>query len=372
MPAAWGILIALGLDESAAALLGTMLLAAAASLAVLAQSLARKMPWPLNIVSSSIAGAVSLTIVETVRWGAASAQGLATVIQAPWQAIWTVARSGIVASEQLAGALLAVALVKLPALATWTRSLVQSAYLSAVVHADALAHAVTVYAQQLVTAAMQRADVQYVIAITHADQVAAAVANYARQLVGTAIARADAEFTTSVAHADAVGGTVADYARQLSGEVLQFTQVAEGVLRLELEQVRADTLEYARTLEGIAVRHADQVGQAVATGAAAATGAVAARVLQIERSPCQRFCSPLGDLGSLLQQLADAGILALILAMAAEMASDPGGAASAVEQVAGGALRELTDELGAAVGHDLGGLGAFTRFGGPARSGARR
>jgi hypothetical protein len=276
-----------------------------------------------------------------------------------------------VASEQLAGAVLAVALVKLPALVTWTQGLVQAAYLSAVVHADAIGHALTVYAQQLVTAAMQRADVQYVIAVTHADQVGALVSQYARQLVGTAMTRADAEYVTSVAHADAVGATVADYARQLTGEAIQFTRVAEGVLQLELEQVRADTLEYARTLEGIAVRHADAVGAAVATGAAAATGAVAARVTDIERSPCQRFCSPLGDLGSLLQQLADAGILALVLAMAAEMASDPVGAARAVDQVAGPALRELTGELGAAVGQDVSGLGVFTRFGGPARAGSR-
>lgn len=369
MPAAWGILIALGLDESLAAALGAMLLAAAASLAVLSQSFARKMPWPLSLAAPVIAGVVSLTITETVRWSQASAQGLASAIQAPWQAIWTVARTAIVASEQLAGAQLAVALVKLPQLAHWTQGLVQSAYLSAVVHADAVGHAVTVYVQQLVSAAMQRADVQYVIAVTHADQAAAAVGQYARQLVATAMQRADAEYVTAVHHADAVGATVADYARQLAGEALQFTQVAEGVLRLELEQVRADTLDYARTLEGIAVRHADQVGAAVATGAAAATGAVAARVLDIERSPCMRACSPLGEIGGLLQALGDAGMAALLVEMAAELARDPGGAAGALDQVAGAPVRELVGELGGMIGEGTGSLAVFTRVGGPAWGG---
>lgn len=366
MPAAWGILIALGLDESAAAALGAMLLAAAGSLAVLSQSLSRKLPWPFSVVAPVVAGLVSLTIYETVRWTQASAQGLASVIQAPWQAIWTVARSTVVATEQLAAALLAVTLVRLPQIVSWTQQLVGTAYTSAVAFAATQSTLVANYARQLVASAMQRADVQYVASVTHADQVGALVAQYARQLAGTLVQRMDAEAAQSLAYTNAAVGAATAYAQALTGEVLEFVQVGEATLRLGLEQVERTSTEYAEQVGRVAIDHADQAAAAAAAGAAAATAAVVARVGAIEDSPCFKACSPLGEIGGLLQALGDVGMAAILVDMAAELARDPAGAAHALDQVAGGAVRELVSDLGGLIGEGTGSLDVFTRVGGPA------
>jgi hypothetical protein len=366
MPAVWGVLVVLGLDEALAAALGASIIAAAAALAVFGQQLARKLPWPLSLAANGISGAISLTIIETVRFTVGSAQGLANAIQAPWQAIWTVARSTVVATEQLAVGLLAVVLVDLPKLVSWTQTLVQTSYLSATAYAHTQAAQVAQYAAQLVLQAEARADAEFVTAVTHSDAVGAAVARYAHDLVQAEVARADAEFLTAEQFARAAAGEAIDYAHQLAGSVLEYVEAADHTLELQVERVLADATDYARALERIAVDHADAAAAATGAAAAAATGALAARVSDIERSDCMKVCSPLGAIGGLLQALGDASLAAVILAMAAELASDPRGAAAAIDAVAGGPVRELVGDLGGEIGQGVGSLAAFTRVGGPA------
>lgn len=165
-------------------------------------------------------------------------------------------------------------------------------------------------------------------------------------------------------------GQIAEaYAADLMRQVLKYVGAADQALAIQIERVLIDAEGYARALERVAVDHADQVAGATAAAAAAATGAVAARVTDIERSPCQQFCSPLGEIGQLLQALGDAGLAAALLAMAAEMARDPEGAARAIDGAAGGLVGDLVQGISGEADAALGQLGVFTRVGGPAWAG---
>jgi hypothetical protein len=73
---------------------------------------------------------------------------------------------------------------------------------------------------------------------------------------------------------------------------------------------------------------AREIGQSQARAEAYARSLavpIAAAVTAIEQSPCQRFCSPLGDLGQLLQGLENAGMLAIMIAMVEAAMHDPAG-----------------------------------------------
>lgn len=200
---------------------------------------------------------------------------------------------------------------------------------------------------------------------------AARVADYARQLAGAegqyALDLVQAAEQRALAREQAILGyvqtVVLDEARQALAQVQVAERYAEQLALDVRDAARAGDLDaeryaqnlgiqvedYARALERAAVGHADQAVAAAAAAAAAATGAVAARVTDIEDSPCQRFCSPLGDLGQLLQGLEDAGFVAILLGLIAEVRHDPG----AVQQV----LRQDLVPLGrdALAGLGLGG-----------------
>lgn len=177
---------------------------------------------------------------------------------------------------------------------------------------------VAAYAQ-----ALAEQDQQYARAL--ASQVAAvaeagdqATQQYARQL-------AQAAMTT----AEAGDQVLEQYAAQLAAQGIAYTQAAVQDLERTIAGVGAQSDGYAQQLEQQALGYAQQVGAAVAAAAAAGLAAVEARVTDIEDSPCQQSCSPLGDIGSLLQGLEDAGIQALLLAVIGEVESDP----AAVQQV---------------------------------------
>lgn len=327
MPAVWGIVIAMGLDDALAAALGASIIAGGAALGVLGANLTRRLPWPLNIAAGGVAFALSQAIIETVHFTTASAQGFASMIQAPWQAIWTVARSTVVATEQLAAAVLGVSLVTIPRIVSWTQGLVQTSYVASVAYAHQQAAAVASYALGLVAGAMARADAEYVTAVAHADQVGGLVARYAHDLVQAEMARTDAEVLQVERFAQAETAAALGYAQQLAGTVLEYVQAADHALELQVERVLADSSDYARALERVAVDHADAAAGAAAATAAAATAAVVARVTDIENSPCMKVCSPLGEIGQMLQGLEEAGLVAAVLAMAARSAHDPSGTA---------------------------------------------
>lgn len=85
--------------------------------------------------------------------------------------------------------------------------------------------------------------------------------------------------------------------------------------------------------------------QAIARAAALAAP-IAAAVTAIEDSPCMKYCSPLGDLGQLLQGLEDAGLLAIMLALIEEARQNP----QEVQSILRSVFVPLVDDAATTVG----------------------
>lgn len=74
----------------------------------------------------------------------------------------------------------------------------------------------------------------------------------------------------------------------------------------------------AATHGEVASAEAQAIARAIAIGRA-----IEAEVTTIRDSPCMRYCSPLGDLGQLLQGLEDAGLLLIMLGLIEEARHNP-------------------------------------------------
>ena len=72
---------------------------------------------------------------------------------------------------------------------------------------------------------------------------------------------------------------------------------------------------------------------------------ITAAITDIENAPCMKFCSPLGDLGQLLQGLEDAGLLALLLLLLQEARTNPAGVATAIDDTIGTVGRDAFQSL---------------------------
>lgn len=323
MVVAWGIVIALGLEEALVALVAMLLLAAAIPLGVLAGNLARQLPGPLGGLANGVVLATEVAIRSQLAWAQSAGQGLASLISAPFQAIWTDLRALVVATEHLYWSQHRMRTVTVPAIYAWTWTELVRAYQSAIAHADQVGARDLAYARQLVVQAMARADAEHVQALLHAEQLARAEQEYAHQLVVQAMARADVEFGQATRYAEQLALAEQAYAGDLFRESLDYARSAAAGAEAYARGLGLLVEDYARSLTGTAIAHADQVGAAAVGAAAVATAAVAVRVQAIEQSPCQRFCSPLGDIGGLLQALADAGLLAALLALVQEARSHP-------------------------------------------------
>ena len=131
------------------------------------------------------------------------------------------------------------------------------------------------------------------------------------------------------------------FARALHDQAIRYTQAAvEGALRLERELYG----DLRRLLDaGLAAERAaaESLAAAALASALAALAAVGVRVLRLERSRCQQFCEPLGDLGEFLQGVEQAGLAALLVALAVEMAHDPRGTARTIDGLIGSEVRDL-------------------------------
>lgn len=69
-------------------------------------------------------------------------------------------------------------------------------------------------------------------------------------------------------------------------------------------------------------------------------------ITDVENSPCMQFCEPLGDLGQLLQGLEDAGMLAILLGLAAEVRSDPAGVQQALRATVIPIIQDAASSIG--------------------------
>lgn len=69
-------------------------------------------------------------------------------------------------------------------------------------------------------------------------------------------------------------------------------------------------------------------------------------ITDIENSPCMKVCDPLGEVGQLLQGLEDAGMIAILLGLMAEVRSDPGAAQTALRSVVMPIIDDAVSSLG--------------------------
>lgn len=219
------------------------------------------------------------------------------------------------------------------------RSYAESLFNSAVQYAQALFNSAVSQAQALFASAIDYAgrlfaqlealtQALFTQAIAFAQQVLAQAIAYTLTLTGQAIELAQTLFAQAIGFAEDAFGRSLDFERRLYGDLL-------GLLERDFVLLR----DYARSLFDAQTTYVD-----------VSIAGVLARVLQIERSKCQRFCEPLGDLGNLLQQVEDVALAGLLLAMAAEMARDPHGTAKLIEGLIGPEVRGVIGELGSETG----------------------
>ncbi len=327
--------IALPLGAAAEAAAGLLLIAAALAIALLVADMLGALPIIGPSAGSAARNAMLNAIGRTVVWSQQSAQAMASVIFGPVYAVWTMIDALVTEDWQIMNTINALARWTIPNLRQWAWDLVDAntRWLLWTINADVdwLKHYVYDTAQWVLTwtlgkLAEERAYVEYVkLALWQA----------LGAWVAILVQRIDAGDAAGARYAEGLAGRAIDYADGIGRRDLKvIDQVAEQLAaRADMEVGRA--VEYTRTIAGQLAREiagsearADAYAQALALPLATA-------VTAIERSPCMRFCGPLGELGGLLQQLEDAGLLALLLALLAESRSDP----RAVEQALASAFR---------------------------------
>lgn len=203
----------------------------------------------------------------------------------------------------------------------------------------------TTYAFTLALALQGQMLALHAQALNYTAQAAQLVASYAYALAlqnqqlsfalhQVAIAYTLATGAADVAYAQALSAVDRAYTAEVGAVQVQYAQALHAVALAFTEAIGARDVEYTRQAFGEAIGYTDQVSQvdraytqaataAVAAAAAAQTAAVASELAQLTDQPCIRFCGPLGDLGALLQSLEDAGLVALLLGLIAEVRHDP-------------------------------------------------
>jgi len=345
MPIALPVALDFTLELAILAVVGLLLIVAASSLAGLTQRWFGSAPWPLSIVGPGAAVAFTRAVYDGIRWAGASADGLAQVITAPFQALWSWAWYATEAVTATAGAVWRLRWQVLPATVTtlvnWTLALLGQ--------------------EQRLRAAADQVVAQYAQALTaqaeaYARSLDLQALDYARALMGAEAAARTAADQLLGGYAQTLAAGAEQYAQALDRQLLGWTQQALGdVLRdLAAGDLAAQDYargigiaaeDYARGLTGEAEAYARQLAGAGAAAAAAATAAVGARVTQLEDSPCQQFCGPLGELGQLLQGLEDAGLVAILLALLDEARQHPDQVTSALDATIGQASRAIGHQL---------------------------
>lgn len=233
-----------------------------------------------------------------------------------------------------------------------------------------------VYANQQAAAAIDFARRSTQQAIQYTQLIEGQIITYVQGVEREVIGFTDQVQRIVIAYASAIGRQAIDYADQVGQRAIGFAQqvgadqasFSEGLYQQSTAYARAlqqEAIDYDGALHRQALDHADQVGtqaegyaralqQQVIDTVGVSVGVVAAQVQDLERSPCIQHCGPLGDLGGLLQDLEDAGALALLVAIAAAAIKDPQGVLDETRAVALPAIQTagqgVQDLVGLAVG----------------------
>lgn len=201
-------------------------------------------------------------------------------------------------------------------------------------------------AQRIVAEANQYALTLTMAAESYALFEAVNVWAAAQRIVGEEAARALAAEAQLTAEAQLIGLQAERYAAQLAAQGIAYTQAAVLDAERFAERVGADAEGYARSLSDLVMGRVHTLAQDLTL----ADVAVAERVDAIERSPCQRYCDPLGVLGQFLQDLEGAGLLALLAALAASAVEDPRGTRDAVLELVQAPAQETAQVVASLAG----------------------
>ena len=350
MVAAWAIEIGFDLAALAVALLGLAILAAMFPLADLVRGVLVKLPWPLAQMGTLGFNAMLSTIQQGVRWADASAEGLATAIRAPWQAIWTVERQVVESQEHLFWAIWRVRYQSIPNLYQWARSGITSSFQASVAIAQQIGQAAIAHSNQL-AAALQALTLRVrAEALAHSDQLAGLLQALLLARFAQAIGYTTSVGRTAIAHSDQLAGVLEALMAARFGQAIAHADQLAAVLQALQRALFSQAIDYTRTVAGTLQRDLQASEARSAARAVALAAPLAVAIQAIQRSPCMRVCGPLGDLGGLLQELSELGAVGVILALAAESAQDPAAAAGAVRSVLGPLTEDATASARAMVG----------------------
>lgn len=151
------------------------------------------------------------------------------------------------------------------------------------------------------------------------------------------------------AEAAAITGLVAQVDTNLQGLIWDRWRAAEADAGAALGATEA---ELGRAIDGARAEARAEAGAAQAAGIAAA-GVVAAELSRLMERDCIKFCNPVGGLGSILQDLEDIGLEALLLGLIAEAVSDPQAVLADVSSV----VAPIVEDIGQGV-TELAGIGS--------------
>ena len=333
--------IALELPAAAVAVVGILLVAAAFAIALLVADMLGALPVIGGTVGPAARNAMLGAIGRTVVWTQQSAQAMASVIAGPVVGIWTMIDALVTEDWQIVGAIYTLATYTLPNLRQWVWSLVDAntRWLFAALAADVdwLKQYTYDTGQWILTWAQGALAAER----AYADYVKIALWDAIGAWVDILVKRMDAGDVEAGRYAEALAGRAIDYADSVGARDLRVIDQVGGELAARIDAEVGRAIDYERTVAGELLR--DIAGaEARATAYAGALAVpIAAAVTAIEQSPCMRYCSPLGELGQMLQGLQEAGLLAAILALAGESARDAQGTGRELASVLGPLTRDL-------------------------------
>lgn len=299
----------------------------------------------LPFVGAFIAGRLEVLLTQAV--GAAA--GWAGAATAPMAQLfhdllwgWFRYRDSVwQATEALMRASWRIIAHHLPALEGRVVGYAQQLYNLAIAWTNELYSRAIGYAQQLYNLAVAWTNELYARAVAYAGQLYVQAVQFAQQVYAQAIAYAGQLYGQAVGFAQALYGQAIGFAQVLYQQAVGFAELLYRTSVGYADQLYRQGIGYTGQVGLQAERYADALYRLAVGYAAASSAAVLARVINLERSKCQKFCEPLGDLGNLIQQVEDAGLALGLLALSVEAFHDPRGTARAVDGLIGGTVRDL-------------------------------
>ena len=299
----------------------------------------------LPLIGAAIFGRAVAISDATVRslagWAAAGISPLTDLVTAVTWRFYYWRRGVVGAMQSTQSAVWRIRWMHLPALQKTLVAYANLLYNTAIAYANQLYDSAIRWANFLYNTAIAYAVQLYNNAIGWANLLYAQAISYAGQLYGQAIGYAQAVLAQALGYAQAVLAQALGYAQAVLAQALGFAEDAFGRSIDYERQLYGQAIEFGRRVGTAAEEYAQALFKSAVAYTDASMAAVLVRVLRLERSKCQQYCEPLGDLGSLLQQAEDTGLALALLALAVEASRDPRGTARAVDGLIGPTVRDL-------------------------------